>query len=112
MKIFLTICVVLLQLLGSNNVEAKPVVKDVLALSAKKLKQYYFSPAALHTDVPVENVHPQAGVSSLKIREQRFQLYASLSNVFQLLADQPKTSSKLIFQNAPAPIPISRLLLF
>jgi hypothetical protein len=108
---FLTICVVLVQLFGSYNVEARSLGKNEAAISAQKAEQHYFSPAALHTDIPAENVLAQASVISNKIREQRFHLSALLFQAILLLSAKHAVIPKS-FSDTPAPIPISRYLLF
>ena len=112
MKIFLTACIILVQFFGVNTVAANTVVTNNSAAPVQKTKEFSFSAAALNiTDHPAENAHTQAGVPSLKTREQRFQFYILVSQVLQLLTTQP-TKILNSFSDAPAPTSIGRYLLF
>jgi hypothetical protein len=110
-KVVLTIWAVLIQLFGYYNVEAKPPVKNVTAFTEKQTKQYFVDSAALHSDSSPENVHTQSGVTTVKLREQRFQSYTLGSQELRLSTVVPGATTGS-FRDTPAPIPVSRLLLF
>ena len=111
MKVVLTICALLIQLFGYYNAEAKPPGKSLTAFSAQKTKQHFVEAAALHTDSSAENVQTQPLTITVKIREQRFQLFTPGSQEFRLATAVPAITASSL-RDTPAPIPVSRLLLF
>ena len=112
MKIFLTTCIVLIQLFGVNAVAANPVVTNVSTAPVQKTKEYSVSNAALSTrDFPAEKVQTQASIISVKTREQRLHLYILISQALQLLTTKP-TEIFNSFSDAPNPVSIGRFLLF
>ena len=112
MRIFLTICIFLLQFFVSNNTDAKPLVKNITTLATQKIKQHHVSQTALRTDLTAENAHVQIGFTSVKSRVQRLQLYTLLGYASQLLMAPLVRTVVVSYKYTPASIPIGRLLLF